>query len=56
MFIILFTIGLILFIFLFSTFVFSWELGKDFIIKGNFGRRLNPFEKLFDGFNRLLKL
>ena len=56
MFIILFIIALIIFILLFSTFIFSWELGKDFIIKDNKGRRLNPFEKWIDGFGKLLKL
>lgn len=33
-----------------------WELGRDFIIKGNFGRRLNFIEKWFDGLMKLLKI
>ena len=34
----------------------SWELGRDFIIKGNHGRRLNFIEKWFDGLFTLLKM
>ena len=33
-----------------------WELGRDFIIKGNFGKRLNFIEKWFDGLFTLLKM
>ena len=33
-----------------------WELGRDFIIKGNFGKRLNFIEKWFDGLVKLLKI
>ena len=33
-----------------------WELGRDFVIKGNFGRRLNFIEKWFDGLITLLKI
>ena len=34
----------------------AWELGRDFIIKGNYGRRLNKIEKWFDGLITLLKI
>lgn len=34
----------------------AWELGRDFIIKGNHGRRLNKIEKWFDGLFTLLKM
>lgn len=30
--------------------VFSFEAGRDYIITGNKGKRLNVFEKLYDGF------
>lgn len=33
-----------------------WELGRDFIIKGNYGKRLNKIEKWFDGLITLLKI
>lgn len=33
-----------------------WELGRDFIINGNYGRRLNFIEKWFDGLITLLKI
>ena len=33
-----------------------WELGHDFIIKGNYGKRLNFIEKWFDGLMTLLKI
>ena len=33
-----------------------WELGRDFIIKGNYGKRLNFIEKWFDGLITLLKI
>lgn len=36
--------------------IFSWEMGSDFVIHGNKGRRLNAIEKWFNGFNRLLKM
>ena len=52
----LFVFGLLLFIFCLMILVFSWDMGKDFIIKGNKGRRLNPFEKWFDGFVKLMKM
>ena len=33
-----------------------WDLGRDFIIKGNYGKRLNFIEKWFDGLITLLKI
>lgn len=55
MFTMLFVLGLLLFIFCLMVLVFSWDMGRDYIIKGNKGRRLNPFEKLYDGFVELMK-
>lgn len=34
----------------------AWELGRDYIIKDNYGRRLNKIEKWFDGLITLLKI
>ena len=34
----------------------AWELGRDFVIEGNHGRRLNCVEKFFDGVKTLLKI
>ena len=34
----------------------AWDLGRDFIIKGNYGKRLNKIEKFFDGLITLLKI
>ena len=30
--------------------VFSFEAGRDYIIEGNKGKRLNVFERLIDGY------
>lgn len=37
-------------------FLASYATGRTFIIKGNKGRRLNPFERFFDGFLALMKM
>lgn len=34
----------------------AWEMGRDFIIKDNYGKRLNFIEKWFDGLFTLLKM
>ena len=34
----------------------SWNLGRDYIIKGNKGKRLNFIQKFFDGFHTFLKM
>lgn len=34
----------------------AWDLGRDFIIKDNYGKRLNFIEKWFDGLITLLKI
>ena len=34
----------------------AWDLGRDFIIDGNKGKRLNFIEKWFDGLITLLKI
>lgn len=34
----------------------AWDLGRDYIIKDNFGKRLNFFEKWCDGFKRFLQI
>lgn len=34
----------------------AWDLGRDYIIDGNYGRRLNIFEKWFDGLKTFIKM
>jgi len=34
----------------------SWDLGRDYIIKDNFGKRLNLFEKFCDGLKTFFKM
>ena len=34
----------------------AWDLGRDFIIKDNYGKRLNKIEKFFDGLITLFKI
>ena len=34
----------------------SWNHGRDYVIKDNFAKRLNVFEKWVDGFITFLKL
>lgn len=34
----------------------AWDLGRDFIIEGNYGKRLNKIEKFFDGLITLFKI
>lgn len=34
----------------------AWDLGRDYIIDGNYGRRLNIFEKWFDGLKTFVKM
>ena len=34
----------------------AYDLGRDYIIKGNFGRRLNIFEKWADGLKIFFKM
>ena len=36
--------------------VLAWYKGRDYIIEGNFGRRLNWFEKFFDGLDAVIKM
>ena len=33
-----------------------WYLGADYVIKGNFGKRLNPIQKWLNGLDNLLKM
>ena len=34
----------------------AWHLGRDYVIDGNYGKRLNFIEKWFDGLFTLLKM